>query len=952
MNLGVCSRRSKLLCVALVSTVAFAACDDDADGDSKADVATVDSLGDALTDADVTDAAPLDTSGNPGSPLFTRGCPQPGKAFVRQLKAGETVDGPAALAAPGDWLIANEHAAFVIKSPTETEHTYGHYGGSLVDALAVNDCTQAAPEKFGEMTMLMGTIDISDFSATTLRTFRGESAEILHDGSDGEPAKLRVWGVDDRFWLVELTLISMAYKAGKPKARSEAFGLKLALDYTLSADRAAIQIDLVAFNHTDKLRELHVGAAAFVDDSTKQQVWSQGNIGAGGFSLRTGLPWLAGSAAEGAIVIAVDAANLGTAQISGVDALVPIDQLATPLKMQPKGTTGSDGTKLDQDKQTFWIGVGRHDSASAVATLEGVSIGGKSWSGFEVAGQVRDLSGAAVDEAHVLLQRRGVSGNFNTLVSERTNASGMFSMRVPNLGKAGDLRLVARKSGRDDSEPVVVGANGKTNFSLELLIGSEGRIEHEIVDGAGAFIPARLLLVKKGGGSLLGFAKGAKGSWAVPPGEYTLHVTRGYEHRPWSTKLTVSANKPAAVKATLPRVIDTSGWMGFDNHVHSQPSPDSTVSLIDRYVSAAAEGLEVVVHSEHEIIVDSSPFLKASGVDKWTRGVAGQEVTASLPEHTNITGLQPDPTHVRGAPVKWHGKDLAEIFALGQARGAGFRALNHPRKGCNWLCLIGWNRQTLKWENTDPTSVGLAKGATMLSWDFEAMEVLNGMDSRLFIDPLKADETGTFEDWMSFWNGGHLIAGLAVTDVHGWAQPGSPRTYFRVPSDDLGAFKEAWLVDAVKAGHVVQSTGAFAEVAIVGGLSDGSDAGPGTIATSAAVEDGKTTLRIKVQALEAIDVARVLVLVNCDTALDLAVPATATGELVKFDALVKVPISVDSHVTVLGFGAKPMPAGMRNLDPEKVPRFITNPIRIDADGDGKWTPPGGRKCMIKAGSSG
>jgi hypothetical protein len=913
----------------------------------------VDCVTDAAADVDATDPAA------PKAQVFARGCPVAGRSLLRQLSAGETLDGPAALAAPGDWMLANQHAAFVVKAPTETEHTYGHYGGMLVDAVPLKGCEQAAPERFGELLLLLGNIEISDFTATTLRTFRGETAEILADGSDGGPAKLRIHGVDDRFWLVELTLIAEAAKSGKAKSRTKPLNVKLAIDYTLHPDRAAVQMDLVVINQTPDKRELHVGAAAFVDDSTKQQIWSGGSIGAGGFSLRTGLPWLAGSATGGAIAIAVDAKNLGTARISGVDALVPIDQLSDPLVMGPKGTASGG----DTDSQTFWIGVGPTDSASAVGALEGLKVGGQTWAGVDVVGSVVDVvTGGAVAAAKVVLQRRNNAGEYRDLLSERSDAAGAFKIRVPKLGKAGDLRLQAVKQGRESGSPTVLSAAVlepasepplDPTHNVVLSIGAEGAIEHAVVDEADAHIPARMLLVnKKTKAQHLGFATGKPDTWAVPPGNYTLYITRGYTHQPWASSVEVKAGKATKVTAKLPKVIDTAGWMAFDNHVHSGPSPDSTVPLASRYQGAAAEGLEVVVHSEHEIIIDSSPHLKASGVGAWVRGVAGQEVTASLPEHTNITGVVPDPKHRRGAPVKWHGKDLAEIWQLEKDRGAGFRTLNHPRKGCNWLCIIGWDRASLTWQQLDPESVGLAKGATLFSWDFEAMEVLNGHDSRLFIDQQKAHETGTFEDWLSFLNGGHRIAGLAVTDVHGWAQPGSPRTYFKVPSDDLSKFDQKWLVDAVRSGQVMMSTGAFA-VASIAGVHAGGTVG------SKHVEGGQLKLKLNVQALKQIDVTRIEVLLNCDTAAEIVVKDP--NALVKFDGVVEVPVGglgknknsavKDSYVVVMGFGTKAMPPGMAGVNASAVPRFITNPIWIDVDGDAAITPPGAKSCTFKTGGA-
>ena len=207
---------------------------------------------------------------------------------------------------------------------------------------------------------------------------------------------------------------------------------------------------------------------------------------------------------------------------------------------------------------------------------------------------------------------------------------------------------------------------------------------------------------------------------------------------------------------------------------------------------------------------------------------------------------------------------------------------------------------------------------------------------------------GTFEDWMSFWNAGHRVTALGVTDVHGWGPPGMPRTFFQVPSDDLAAFQPAWLVDAVLAGQTQVSAGAFARVSLMG-------RGPGELAPAGVVMVDPSgpfvMVKVRVEAIPEIDVTRVLVLLNCDTVAE--VQATDPGGVVKLDKLVKVPLGAgadkDAHIVVLAFGSKPMPKGMASIDAKTVPRVITNPILLDGDGDGTFSGPGGKACAIVPG---
>lgn len=64
----------------------------------------------------------------------------------------------------------------------------------------------------------------------------------------------------------------------------------------------------------------------------------------------------------------------------------------------------------------------------------------------------------------------------------------------------------------------------------------------------------------------------------------------------------------------------------------------------------------------------------------------------------------------------------------------------------------------------------------------------------------------------------------------------------------------------------------------------------------------------------------------------------------KLDTSLELLFESDAHVVVAGFGRNAMPRGLRNYDPTRVLRFVTNPIFVDADGDGEFTPPGGKTC--------
>jgi hypothetical protein len=67
-------------------------------------------------------------------------------------------------------------------------------------------------------------------------------------------------------------------------------------------------------------------------------------------------------------------------------------------------------------------------------------------------------------------------------------------------------------------------------------------------------------------------------------------------------------------------------------------------------------------------------------------------------------------------------------------------------------------------------------------------------------------------------------------------------------------------------------------------------------------------------------------------------------DLIKFDGILRFAVQGDGHVAVMGFGSSDMPNGLANYRPDRTPRFTTNAIYVDADGDGEWTAPGGKTC--------
>ena len=250
-----------------------------------------------------------DTAARTGDGLFTRGCPVANEARARVLtEVSERPWGEEGLAAPGDVLLLSETAAFVIQGPGDPR-TYYHYGGTPIDAVAVDDCEQAGPELLEELGLVLGRLELTDFEASVLRQFRAEEVVVVNDGHDGGPAVVEARGSDDRFWLVELTLVRQSYANGEPRYLQDLFGLDVTVRYTLDPGSAVLQLD-VELDGESATDGFMAGAIVFPSDDTPVNTYATGDLSVGGFGLDVGVPWLGitiGSALGAAAIVTTSA---------------------------------------------------------------------------------------------------------------------------------------------------------------------------------------------------------------------------------------------------------------------------------------------------------------------------------------------------------------------------------------------------------------------------------------------------------------------------------------------------------------------------------------------------------------------------------------------------------------------------------------------------------------------
>ena len=67
-----------------------------------------------------------------------------------------------------------------------------------------------------------------------------------------------------------------------------------------------------------------------------------------------------------------------------------------------------------------------------------------------------------------------------------------------------------------------------------------------------------------------------------------------------------------SLEAVLAKVVDSHGWMSADLHVHAVNSADSSLGNDRRALSFLAEGVDVLVSTDHEVVTDYGPVVRCA----------------------------------------------------------------------------------------------------------------------------------------------------------------------------------------------------------------------------------------------------------------------------------------------------------------------------------------------------
>ncbi len=556
--------------------------------------------------------------------------------------------------------------------------------------------------------------------------------------------------------------------------------------------------------------------------------------------------------------------------------------LTTLLGVEPVSFVVPMGGSLTY---TRFVGVGDGSASSAVdlqnavqgtttGDLEGcVSVAGAPVAGAKVSVGSPLLTGLPASNP----ASDKIASHFTTRPGPCPNYSGTLPEGSYQAAAGLDGHLYEGGAGVPPLKNVTISAG--TPATLDFDLPPTGSLRVEVTDESGSPVPARVTVVGfdpspepvTAGPSLPGFGGGPLGllndvddafpfgiaavgyaneagsaEFDLEPGVdlYHVFVSRGTEYSAYRTPapISVSAGGQTVVNAQIARVVDTSGFISSDFHVHGIRSADSRVSDVHRVESYTAEGVENVVMTDHHVHTDLRPAIAAAGMESFVTATIGEEITTFDYGHFNAYPLLIDPdsphgtftpdglTQLSGGSTDWAqaappGMDFpvygalnatpAEILSLATTGslsipGTTTAQINHIDSHFAPLkidTLLMPPADLMSDDDRANRRLPDTSAVPNLFAHFPALELWNGYDrghQSEFLD----ERIGI---WFNHLNQGLRTTFIADTDSHRFAnlRTAGARTWTASPTDSVAWIDPADVAASVDAGRAVGGQGVF-----------------------------------------------------------------------------------------------------------------------------------------------
>ena len=405
----------------------------------------------------------------------------------------------------------------------------------------------------------------------------------------------------------------------------------------------------------------------------------------------------------------------------------------------------------------------------------------------------------------------------------------------------------------------------------------------------------------------------------LPVGEYQVFVSRGTEYSLDQQKVKIEKNKTAYLNSTLERIVDTSGFVSADFHLHLQ------FAMRDGAITTAAEGIDFLTATDHNILKDYAPHIRALGLERFITSVVGSEIDTAF-GHFNSFPLKLD---------RWGRKEFRHsirtpgefLRIVRQEPGEQVVQVNHPRR----------------WKSS-PTSGYFDERINKKTGNFDYPYFETGFDTVEIFNAITDKKEGTFgrnelveqklKDWYQLLNRGILIAGVANTDAHRYPEDsiGYPRNYVVSSTDNPWEIKPNNVVQSVKNRAVTSSLGPYIQLT-------GNGSPVGSVITDL---DQSVSLRMEIQSPPWIPVEKLEVIANGKLIKTYSIPSPEKDKAWKFSTELVVECTRDTWYLVIASSQKPWSQPFQNYRSFS----FTNPIFVDVNGNGYFDAPNGGSPQI------
>jgi hypothetical protein len=584
-----------------------------------------------------------DATGASNPLMVPAGAARAGRLSAEQLPVDRT--GLANWAA-GDYVLANERVALLVEAARPSSG-YDPWGGRPVGIARVQDGRLVDAGDFGEAIFGLGRFIMAT-----------ETVTVLRDGTMGGDAVVRAEG--------PMRPVPFIDDFARALAPQDFNGLRAAIDYTLRPGADHVDIALTVSNPAPEARSVRTVLHAFFQGYRMMRFFPDA-----GFS-RTGrdnaintatLGWIDDGGTSWAWQVPSETLT-PFISVSGFDAFaaprIELAACANSTTAMARLVIGGRGPGLDGLQQSLAALGGRTLRAVRVTVRDAADAPARGARVHVVSADgMRYLTRATVDDMGVATLHvpageavRAMAWRQGDPPGALTDLPATMDALTVRLGATGTVALTVRDGATMQGMPVRVQITPETG-DAPTVPGNYG----ENVPGAGR---VHTLFPQDGAATV-----------SVPPGRWRVVVARGFEYTLFNEVVTVTAGQRTEVNATLRRVVDTTGNLCGDFHIHTHRSPDSGDSARLKLASGAADGVEVMARSEHEVVSDFQPLVEEMGLTPWVRGLTSLELTTFVWGHFGVFPLTPRPSEPNGGN-----------FDLGRshARAGVWRRARAPRR--------------------------------------------------------------------------------------------------------------------------------------------------------------------------------------------------------------------------------------------------------------------------------